>query len=119
MAELSGEERRTQLQQELETYFENDERVSDPSEHVSFQPDEQSEIKYPHIVYNRDPAYKLYADNTRYLHQDKYVMTYIDRKPDSLVFDELEKRPYCSHRTSFVEDGLYHHVFDLYHRQGV
>ena len=109
------QERRLLLQTELEAYFADDSRVEDASEHVSFQPNERSEIPYPHIVYNRDPAYKLHADNIRYLHRDKYEMTYIDREPDSPVFDELEKRPYCSHKASFVEDGLHHDVFDLYH----
>jgi hypothetical protein len=109
------EERRLLLQADLESYFEDDPRVEDASLHVSFQPNEESQIPYPHIVYHRDPAYKRHADNIRYLHRDKYVLTYIDRKPDSLVFDELEKRPYCSHTASFVEDGLNHDVFDLYH----
>ena len=110
-----SEERRTLVQLELEGYFADDSRVLSAENHVSFQPDERSEIKYPHIVYSRDPAYKAVADNITYLHRDKYVVTYIDRKPDSLVFDKLEKRPYCSHKASFVEDGLHHDVFDLYH----
>lgn len=115
MAELTGEQRRILLQAELEGYFEDDDRVDDPSLHVSFQPDEKSQIRYPHIIYVRDPAYKLHADNIRYLHKDKYVMTYISLESTSTVFDELEKRPYCSHTASFVEDGLNHDVFDLYH----
>lgn len=110
-----GKARRLLLQSELEGYFANDARVTDPSEHVSFQPDENSKIKYPHIVYSRDPAYVTHADNIPYQHVDKYEMQYIDRNPDSPVFDELEKRPYCSHKSSFVEDGLHHSVFDLYH----
>lgn len=111
----TGRDRRLLLQAELEAYFADDDRVTVPANHVSFQPPEGTKIPYPHIVYSRDPAYKLHADNVRFLHRDKYVMTYIDRNPDSLVFDELEKRPYCSHTASFVEDGLNHHVFDLYH----
>jgi hypothetical protein len=109
------EARRTELQLVLEGYFEDDDRVSDPSKHVSFQPDEESKLKYPHIVYSRDPAYKLHADNSTYRRKDKYVVTYIDREPDSLVFDALEERPQCSHKASFVEDGLNHSVFDLYY----
>lgn len=107
--------RRLLVQSELEGYFEGDDRVTDASLHVSFQPDEQSEIIYPHIVYSRDPAYKVSADNKTYRLNDKYVVTYIDRKPDSPVFDKLDKRIYCSHKASFVEDGLHHDVFDLYH----
>lgn len=105
--------RRLQVQAELEGYLEG--VVSDPTQHVSFQPDESSKIKYPHIVYSRDPAYKVHADNITYLLRDRYEVTYIDREPDSPVFDKLELRPNCSHTASFVEDGLHHAVFDLYH----
>ena len=107
--------RRILLQAELEGYFAHDSRVSNPSEHVSFQPDENTKINYPHIVYRREPAAVQHADNIPYLVTAKYEVTYIDRKPDSPVFDELEKRPYCSQKASFVEDGLNHAVFDLYH----
>ena len=107
--------RRVELQHELEGYFEDDPRVTDPSLHVSFQPDEKSEIKYPHIVYVRDPAYKLSADNIVYIRRAKYVVTYIDRKPEAPAFDALDRRPYCSHTASFAVDGLNHSVFDLYH----
>lgn len=110
-----SKDRRVLLQTELEGYFADDPRVTDATQHVSFQPNEESKIEYPHIVYSRDPAYKLHADNITYRRQDKYVVTYIDRKPDSLVFDELDNRPHCSHKASFVEDGLHHDVFDLYH----
>ena len=111
----TGQDRRLLLQAELEAYLADHPEVTDPAEHVSFQPPEGTMMKYPHIVYSRDPAYKRHADNVRFVHRDKYVMTYIDRSPDSLVFDELEKRPLCSHTASFVEDGLNHYVFDLYH----
>lgn len=107
--------RRLELQSELEGYFALDSRVTDASFHVSFQPDEASEIAYPHIVYKRDPAYTVRADNILYFKRDKYEVKYIDRKPEGLVFELLEKRPYCSHKASFVEDGLHHDVFDLYH----
>lgn len=112
---MSLKERRLLLQSELERYFDNDNRVIDSSDHVSFQPDEETTIKYPHITYSRDPAYIMYADNIPYLSKMKYEVTYIDRDPDSPVFDELFKRPDCSHKSSFVEDGLNHSVFDLYH----
>ena len=112
---MTGKERRLLLSAELKAYMALHPEVSDPAKHVSFQPAEGSQIPYPHIVYSRDPAYKLHADNTTYRHKDKYVVTYIDRKPDSPVFDALDKRTLCSHRASFVEDGLHHDVFDLYH----
>jgi hypothetical protein len=110
-----AEDRRRELQLVLEGYFGLDTRVADASLHVSYQPDEKSQIKYPHIVYSRDPAYKVRADNIAYRRVDKYVVIYIDRDADSPIVDELDKRPYTSHKASFVEDGLNHYVFDLYY----
>lgn len=90
-------------------------KVGVPGDHVSFQPDEESKITYPHLVYTRDPAYVKHADNIKYFRKDKYEVKLIDRDPDSPVFDELANRPLCSHKASFVVDGLNHFVFDLYH----
>lgn len=108
-------ERRLILQEELEGYFEEYPGITEPSKHVSFQPSEETQIPYPHVVYSRDPADITYADNVSYLKFDKYEVTCIDRNPDSPVFFELEKRPYCSLKSSFAKDGLRHSVFDLYH----
>lgn len=110
-----GLARRLVLQAELEALLEPDPRVENPENHVSFQPDENSQLAYPHIVYSRDPAYSAKADNIGYRRMDRYKITYIDRKPDNPVFDVLDERPYCSHTTSFATDGLNHDVFDLYH----
>lgn len=112
---MMSKARRLLLQVELEGYLNTDPRVSDPSEHVSFQPSEMTKIKYPHIVYSRPPAYQVHADNIPYVHIDKYEVQLIDRDPDSPIFDELLTRAHCSHTTTFVEDGLHHSVFDLYH----
>lgn len=107
-------DRRLRLQAELEGIISVDPRVSDPSEHVSFQPNEQSQLKYPCFTYSRDPAFTRHADNILYRSKDRYTVTYIDRKPDNLVFDTMRSREYCSHTTSFATDGLNHDVFDLY-----
>ena len=106
------QDRQRLLQTELEGYLAG--RVTNPENHVSFQPSEGTKIEYPHIVYVMSPAYTRKADNISYLKKDKYEVTYIDRKPASPVFDKLEKRSYTSHKASFVEDGLHHYVFDLY-----
>lgn len=108
-------ERRLILQKELEGYLEDYDVVTNPSEHVSFQPNEESRIPYPHIIYEMDPADNTFADNLKYLRFSKYRVTLIDRNPDSPVFYDIEKREYCDHSTSFVQDGLNHFVFDLYY----
>jgi len=105
--ELSSLQRRTQLQEELEGMLGSDQ--------VHFQPNLDTHMIYPAIVYSRDSAYVDYADNLAYRKMDHYELTLIDLEPDSPVFDLLEDRPYTRHVRTFVSDGLNHYVFDLYH----
>lgn len=85
------------------------------SDQVHFQPNLDVKMVYPAIVYSRDPSFKAHADNVVYRKMEHYQATLIDLDPDNPVFDLLDDRPYCSHERSFVEDGLHHDVFDLYH----
>lgn len=99
--------RRLELQAELEGYLGSDQ--------VHFQPGLNTQMKYPAIVYSKDPAYVAHADNMVYRKMSRYQVTLIDLDPDNPVFDLMEDRNYCRHERSFVEDGLHHDVFDLYH----
>lgn len=84
-------------------------------EKVYYQPDEQTKLEYPCIVYKRDPTQVTHADNIKYRVRTRYQITLIDRLPDHTAFDVLFNLPYCSHTASFAMDGLNHDVFDLYH----
>lgn len=86
-----------------------------PENRVYFQPDENSKLQYPCIVFERAPAYRAHADNSIYRSMHRYQVTIMDRKPDSPAVDTLVARSYCSPTASFVSDGLHHDVFDLYH----
>lgn len=107
-------EQRLELQVELELIMATDPRVMNPGNHVSYQPNEQSQLEYPHLTYSRNPAYTTKADNITYLSKDRYTATLIDRKPDNPIFDILVGRKFTSHNASFAVDGLNHDVFDLY-----
>lgn len=100
-------DRRLQLQSLLEDIL--------GSGNVYFQPPDNVVMQYPCIVYGRDGASKIFADNTGYRRRQRYQVTYIDRDPDNSVIEKLGLLPLCSDRRSFVADGLNHDVFELYH----
>lgn len=89
-------------------------RLEEITEHVYFQPPENLAILYPCIVYQRDFAETDFADNDPYSIKKRYMVTVIDRDPDSSIPDQVAKLPTCIFNRFFVADGLNHDVFQLY-----
>lgn len=86
------------------------------SRNVYFQPPENVVMQYPCIVYSRDGAFRIFADNTGYRRVPRWQVTVIDRDPDNPAVEKLGLMPLCSDVIrSFVTDGLHHDVFELYH----
>ena len=81
---------------------------------VYFQPPENSQMEYPCIVYNRDDAETLFADNNPYRYMQRYTVTLIDRDPDSPVLDKIKELPRCTFNRFFTVDNLNHDVFTLF-----
>lgn len=84
------------------------------SENVYFQPPSNLQMKYPCIVYKRDNADSAFADNQTYRRVKRYLVTVIDRDPDSLIPDKVAALPMCVMSTHFTADNLHHDVFRLY-----
>ena len=84
------------------------------SDNVYFQPTENVKMQYPAIVYNRDYVAPLFADNVPYRHTKRYMVTVIDRNPDSETPDKVLSMPQCTFSRHFVADGLNHDIFSLY-----
>lgn len=97
---------RLQLQALLETIL--------GSDNVYFQPPANVQMEYPCIVYNRDSAETLFADNNPYRFTKRYQITVIDRNPDSKIPDQVGELAMCLHDRTFVTNGLNHYVFTLY-----
>jgi hypothetical protein len=85
------------------------------SENVYFQPPESLRMQYPCIVYHRDTAETLFADNGPYRHTKQYQVTVIDRNPDSVIPDRVAELPLCKHSRFFTANNLNHDVFSLYY----
>lgn len=84
------------------------------SSNVYFQPPSNTHMKYPAIVYSRNPIVNDYANNTVYRQSFSYDLTVIDANPDSELVTEISKLPMCRHDRHFKSDNLNHDVFTLY-----
>lgn len=85
------------------------------SEFVYFQPDDDTVMQYPCIVYERDNSSVQHADNQPYRSALRYQVTYMAYDPDSDVIDKLLALPLCSFNRHFATSGLNHDVFVIYH----
>lgn len=83
---------------------------------VYYQPPSNIALTYPCIVYRRNGESGLYANNITYLKQPVYVVTVIDRNPDSTIPDEIVDRITTSVRgPSLVVDGITNTTITLYY----
>lgn len=83
--------------------------------HVYFQPPESIKLQFPCIVYTLARRISISADNIKYINRKRYEITVIDKNPDSIIPDEINALPFCSHDRRFVVDNLYHDVFTLFY----
>ena len=79
-----------------------------------FQPPANLTMQYPCIVYERDSATTLFANNTPYRHTKRYQVTVMDSDPDSEIPDGVAALPLSSFSRHFTSDGLHHDVYNLY-----
>lgn len=84
------------------------------SPHVYFSPPPNIQMQYPCIVYSRDDENVRHADNTQYAKQKRYLVTVIDRDPDSGIPDKVSALPLCLFDRFFTTDNLNHDVFKLF-----
>lgn len=95
---------RIQLQSLLESLTPN----------VYFQPPTNVQLQYPCIIYKRDYAITEFAGNDPYLYTKRYMVTVIDRDPDSAIPDKIAGLPLCSFQRHYTADNLNHDVFILF-----
>lgn len=84
------------------------------SRNVYYQPPASVLMKYPAIVYSRDDITNTFADNRVYMQVTAYMVTVIDKNPDSEIVTKVSQLPMCSFERHYVSDNLNHDVFTLY-----
>jgi len=81
---------------------------------VYFQPPANVQMNYPCIVYKRGNADTQFAGNKPYAYTKRYMVTVIDRDPDSPIPDKVAQQPMCLFDRNYAANGLHHDVFNLY-----
>lgn len=81
---------------------------------VYFQAPPNDKMQYPCIIYSLDNVAVQHADNAPYFTMDRYLITVIDRNPDSLIWREVMKLPTASFVRSYPSDNLNHFVINLH-----
>lgn len=81
---------------------------------VYFQAPPSTGMKYPCILYKLDSVDTDYAGNRPYSHNKRYLITVIDRNPDSPLSDRIAELPTARFSTRFVTEGLNHTAYNLY-----
>lgn len=84
------------------------------TDQVYFQPPTNVQMAYPCIVYQRDWAMTNFADDRPYKHRKRYLVTVIDRDPDSGIPDKIAELPMCVFDRFFTADNLNHDVYKLF-----
>lgn len=87
--------------------------VSIVGPNVYYQP--PTTMKYPCVKYERDKIENKYANNLVYNQNDRYSITYMSRTIDDKIIETLSKLPKCSYDRSFINDNIYHTVFNIYY----
>ena len=95
---------RLNLHQLLETFVDN----------VYFQPPTNVQLVYPCIIYKRDYADTKFADDKPYNHTKRYMITVIDRDPDSDIPDKVASMPLSLFNRFYTVDNLNHDVYNVY-----
>lgn len=85
------------------------------STNVYFQPPATIKMNYPCIIYKLDDVEGVHANGRRYLGTKRYLVTVVDKDPDTIIPDKILNLPYCSFEDHFVADNLNHYICSLHY----
>lgn len=81
---------------------------------VYFQPPPTIKMVYPCIIYTRENAVTTFSNNKPYNNKKQYLVTVIDKDPDSKIPDKVAQLPLCVFDRFYTADNLNHDVFKLF-----
>lgn len=84
------------------------------STNVAFQPPTSIVLNYPCIVYKLDTIEGVHANGARYLGTKRYLITIIDKNPDTLLPDKILELPYSTFEDHFTINNLNHYICSLH-----
>lgn len=84
------------------------------SDNVYFQPPSNVQMQYPCIVYQFEFIKIDRADNDVHIMSNRYLVTVIDRDPDTEIPEKVAKLPLCAPDRFYMADNLNHYTFKLF-----
>lgn len=82
--------------------------------HVYFQPPTNSQMVYPCILYTLDDIKIIRADNKPYSSTREYLVTVVDKDPDSALPGMVSALPMCEFARFYITENLNHFAFTLF-----
>jgi hypothetical protein len=84
------------------------------SDNVYFNPPEDFKMSYPAIRYSLQSKKFTHANNKKYIKRNKYIVTVIDKNPDSKIPEKLEELQYSIFDRAYKSDNLNHFTYIIY-----
>lgn len=78
---------------------------------IYYDPPSGFRMKFPCFTYQLSGVSSDHADNLPYNLTQSYLVTWIDKDPDSPMVDKILQIPTCRMNRSFAVDGLNHTTF--------
>ena len=83
---------------------------------VYFQPPSNIKLEYPCIIYHKSGKRTSYGNNNKYIGNQQYKLTVIDRDPDSEIADDIEQVfQHCAITGYYTMDNLNHTSLTLFY----
>ena len=79
------------------------------------QPPGDESMEYPCVIIDRSNPRTVNADNSKYIYNKSYSLTYICYDIDDPIPDSLIELEYCSLDRNYKADNLYHSVFTIFY----
>lgn len=85
------------------------------NDHVYFQPPESLKIKYDCIIYSLAGGRTRFANDKPYKFRRVYDVTYITKKPDSELVDQIATHfPMIEFTRHYTSDNLHHYAYRIW-----
>lgn len=82
---------------------------------VYYQVPSGMSINYPCVKYSRSDIENVHANDSVYTQNTKYMLIVMSKNADEEIIDEISKLPKCSLDRSYIQDNIYHTVFNIYY----
>lgn len=86
------------------------------TKNVYYQPPTGERMTYPAIRYSRTNIDNTFANDDVYKQDHAYIVTVIDKDPDSKIVEAISKFPTTRYIRHDTIDGLNHDVFIIYYK---